>query len=106
LPPHIDYTKPSDGSTVSKIQSVCAGFSFREGNGFGRRPVERIRFYLDGRDVTDRVDALITLNTPPSAGLVCSKFRKPLSPGWHTAKVVYRDLKEIRFEYSWRFIVQ
>jgi hypothetical protein len=107
LPPHIDYTDPADGSTVSEVQAVCARFSFQEGNGLGKRaPEEQIAFYLDGRNVTDKMDGLLSLDIPRSYGLLCYKSEGPLPAGWHTAKVVYRDVKGTRFEYSWRFKAQ
>lgn len=105
--PHIDYTDPADGSTVSEVQAVCAGFSFQEGNGLGERaPEERITFYLDDKNVTDKVDGLLSLDVPRSYGLLCYKSGRPLPSGWHTAQVVYRDVKGTRFEYSWRFKAQ
>ncbi|MFQ5814300.1 MAG: hypothetical protein ACE5I2_14080, partial [Anaerolineae bacterium] len=107
LPPHIDYTNPADGSTVSEVQAVCARFLFQEGNGLGERaPEERITFYLDDKNVTDKVDGLLSLDVPRSYGLLCYKSERPLPSGWRTARVVYRDIKGTRFEYSWRFKVQ
>ncbi|PKO20871.1 MAG: hypothetical protein CVU38_17800 [Chloroflexi bacterium HGW-Chloroflexi-1] len=102
---HLNDISPPDGATVSETHSVCLSFLLREGNSLDHTREGWMKLYLDGRNVTGETEGLITLNEPPSGGRFCYGAERPLSPGWHTAKVVYWDVKGVRFEYRWRFQV-
>jgi hypothetical protein len=103
LPPHIQKVDPADGGVVTETNSFCVYFDFRAGQGMGNNPEKTIYFFHNGFDVTNKVDGLVTLNYPPSGGLICYKPGKPLSSGWHTAKVTYKDSANHSFSYTWRF---
>ena len=103
LPPHIYRVSPKDGEVVTETRGFCIEFHFQEGNGMGYAPIQSVRFFLDGINVTKRVNGLLTLDYPPSGGSLCYTADIPLSSGWHTVKVTYNDSINQKFEYTWRF---
>ena len=105
LPPHIRSTSPVDGEEVaaSAYKGFCLDFYFRAGNGMGVAPTRRIRSFLDGFNVTKKMDGFLTSDHPISSGVLCVGTDTPLSPGWHTAKVTYSDITKQKFGYTWRF---
>jgi len=107
LPPHILYVVPSDGEVVEESNGFCAHFSFQIGRGMGDDPHQAIRYFMDGKNVTDGVLDLVTLEYgyPDPVGEPCYKRTKPLSSGWHTVKVVYVDMGGEDYQYMWRFQV-
>lgn len=107
LPIHIQKVKPSDGEAIMDLKGVCANFIFQEGEGIGDNPLSKIKFYFDGFDVTSQIDGLVALDKPPSWGTLCYKSTSgTFSRGWHTAKIVYRDVTGQEFDYLWRFLVK
>jgi hypothetical protein len=108
IPPNIQKVTPVDGSLVAKAQGYCMNFLFRVGDGMGPDPVSRINAYLDGANITSNIDGMVDLMYPPITGTLCYKSDKSsnsLLRGWHTAKVIYTDVKNKRFVYTWRFRV-
>lgn len=108
LPSNIQEVTPADGALAAETKGYCVWFLFREGNGMGPDPINKIKFYLDGVNITSSVDAWVDLISPPIHGRFCydhSKSGSDLSPGWHTAKVIYSDLKFKISVYTWRFRV-
>ncbi len=107
LPIHIQKVKPSDGETITELKGVCASFKFQEGEGIGDNPLRKIKFYFDGFDVTSQIDGLVALDKPPSWGTLCYKSTSSaFSQGWHSVKIVYRDVTGQEFDYLWRFLVK
>ncbi len=105
LPINITKVQPYDGEVIPTIDSYCLDFDYRAGNGMGGIPLKSIHMFFDGIDVTNQTDALITLDIPPSSGLICYKPGTQFSKGWHTSKVTYLDKKGESFTYLWRFFV-
>lgn len=108
LPPNIQKVNPADGALVSETNGYCVWFLFHEGNGMGREPKNKVNAFLDGANITSSVEAWTDLISPPFHGRFCydlSQSGNNLSPGWHTAKVIYSDLKFKIFVYTWRFRV-
>lgn len=107
LPPHIQYVFPTDGEKVEESNGFCAHFFYQAGRGMGDDPKQAIRYFMDGKNVTERVLDLVTLEYgyPDPIGEPCYERTKPLSSGWHTVKVVYVDLDGKDFKYMWRFQV-
>ena len=108
LPPNIQKVFPADGALVAEARGYCVWFLFQEGNGMGADPINKINAYLDGVNITSEVDDWVDLMSPPIHGRFCYDRSQPgdnLLPGWHTAKVVYSDLKYKKFDYIWRFRV-
>jgi hypothetical protein len=106
LPLHIRRVNPMDGAVVTEAHGFCVQFLFQEGNGMGHNPDRTIRFFLDGRNVTKKMNGLFTTDFPPSLGTLCYKSDVPLNSGWHTIKVTYADSTKQKFKYAWRFEVK
>lgn len=107
LPPHIQYVSPADGELVEDSYGICAHFNYQAGRGMMEEPEEAIRFFLDGKNVTQDVVDLVRLQYgyPAPVGEPCYKRIVPINPGWHTAKVTYEDNSGNRYDYKWRFQV-
>ena len=108
LPSNIQKVNPVDGALVAETKGFCVWFLFREGNGMGPDPVSKIKVYLDGANITSQVDVWVDLISPPTYGRLCydrGQSSNNLLPGWHTAKVIYSDIKYKTFVYTWRFLV-
>jgi hypothetical protein len=105
LPLHIEYVVPADGQVVGDSQGFCVHINYLAGLGLGYEPQQRIRYYLDGFNVTKHVRDLTVLEYgyPAPEGEPCYRRDKPLSTGWHTVKIVYTDIGEHEFSYLWRF---
>jgi len=104
-PPHIQYVTPADGIIVSDSFGFCVNFNYETGYGLGDNPQDVIRYYLDGINVTEHVNDIVTLEYgyPDPIGEPCYNSSKLLRSGWYTAKVKYQDTEGNPFEYTWRF---
>ena len=105
LPPHIEQVSPSDGEDITEWEGYCVHFLFTVGNGMGKNPESKIAAYLDGDNITTSLTGVISLDSPPSYGNYCYNSNVKISPGWHTAKVIYSDIKNRKFSYTWRILV-
>jgi hypothetical protein len=107
LPPHIEYVSPVDGQALAVSHGFCAHFNYQAGLGLGEEPQKSIRYYLDGFNVSRWVRDLTVLEYgyPAPVGEPCYRAEKPLSTGWHTAKIIYTDAGDHEFSYLWRFQV-
>ena len=102
-PVNILRVEPADGQSLSDADSFCVYFDFTAGLGMGNTPETSIHFFLDGTNVTSKVDGLIAPSYPPSLGLLCYKPGSHLNLGWHTALVTYQDNSKKSYSYKWRF---
>jgi hypothetical protein len=107
LPPHIQYVFPADGEKVEESYGFCAHFFYPAGRGMGDDPQQAIRYFMDGKNVTEKVLDIVALEYgyPDPMGEPCYKQTEPLSSRWHTIKVTYVDSVGEDFEYMWRFQV-
>jgi hypothetical protein len=106
LPPHVQRVTPADGEMIKNPGGICINFLFQAGRGMGYDPKRTVQMFLDGINVSKGLNGLITLDNPPSYGSLCYKPYAPLSAKWHTAKVIYSDISNTRFQYTWRFLIQ
>ena len=106
LPIHIHQVSPKDGEVVTETYGFCVEFQFQEGQGMGHNPTRTIRFFMDGINITQKMNGIVTLDYPPSLGSLCYQSEIPLYSGWHTAKVTYIDSTKQKLEYIWRFQVK
>jgi hypothetical protein len=105
LPPNIEYVMPGDGEALNEAYGFCVHFNYLAGHSMNKESQETSRYFFDGRNVTKNTYDLISLEYPTQVAEPCYKQSEPLSPGWHTAKVTYKDNAEERFDYMWRFQV-
>lgn len=108
LPPNVQKVNPADGAFVAETNGYCVWFLFREGNGMGAKPKNKVNAFLDGVNITSSVEVWTDLISPPTHGRFCYNRGQPgnnLPPGWHTAKLIYTDLSFKIYVYTWRFRV-
>lgn len=103
LPVNIQYVNPSDGSQVENSHGFCTGFDFQDGNRISEAQQKEIRFYVDGKNVTDQMYELVELEYPTGIAEPCYRQNEPLEPGWHTAVIKFTDSKDFQFDYRWAF---
>jgi hypothetical protein len=105
LPLHIAQVNPPDGAQLSRASSVCIDLLMQAGNGLGKNPWERARFYMDGVELTSKLRGGL-LNIGEDHSPMCYEVYWSLPIGWHTAQVIYKDVKGQKFQYTWRFQVE
>ena len=105
LPPHITYVSPADGQSTSDLNGFCVHFDYQAARGLDKEQQESMRYFLDGVSVTKKVYDIVSLEYPTQVGEPCFRSSQPLSEGWHTAKVSYKDRVGGRYEYIWRYQV-
>ena len=103
LPPHISYVIPKDGEQVDDPFGFCVHFDYQAGEGMGHDPQTTVKYYLDGRNETEKIYDLISLEYPTQVGEPCLVRSEALNSGWHTVKVTYEDISGMSYAYKWRF---
>jgi len=104
-PPNIISVSPADGQTVSANHGFCLYFDYNAGRGMDIDAQYAIRYYFDGRDVSNRIDGAVDQEYPIGTGEPCYWTMERIKPGWHTAKVAFQDKSGNSYEYMWRFQV-
>jgi hypothetical protein len=61
--------------------------------------------YLDGNDVGDRARIAEFMTHPRSMVQISYAPTEPLSPGEHSVRIEYSDVRGAEWHYSWRFYV-
>jgi hypothetical protein len=105
LPPNIAQVNPPDGAQVSRASSVCVDLLNQADDVLGKNPWERARFYMDGVNVASKLRGGL-LNIGEDSSPMCYEVYWSLPVGWHTAQVIYGDIKGQKFQYTWRFQVK
>ena len=105
LPPHIAQVDPPDGAQVSWASSVCVGLLDQRVDALACDPSKEVRLYIDGVNRASRKGALINIGDPGPYQW-CYSSNQSLLIGWHTAKVIYSNIKGDKIQYMWRFQVK
>ena len=105
LPPNIQHVLPRDGDVLEETNGFCVHFDYQVGIGMDEESQETTRYFFDGRNVTKQVYDIVSLEYPTQIGEPCYIQIEPINPGWHNAKVTYKDNSGNYYEYKWRFQV-
>lgn len=105
LPPNIQHVLPRDGDVLEEAYGFCVHYNFQVGSGMDEESQETTRYFFDGMNVTKQVYDIVSLEYPTQIGEPCYKRIEPINPGWHTARVTYKDNSGNLYEYKWRFQV-
>jgi hypothetical protein len=103
LPPNIEHVMPRDGEALQEAYGFCVHYDYLIGRGMNDESQQSPRYFFDGRNVTQDTFDIVSLEYPTQIAEPCFRPGEPISPGWHTAKVTYRDTAGNHYEYKWRF---
>lgn len=103
LPPNVQYVSPADGQFVNNSHGFCVGLNFSLGNRVDEEEKSKIKFYLDGVNISEHMHEPVELEYPTGVFEPCFRREDPLKSGWHSAVLQYSDSKKITYRYTWNF---
>ncbi len=105
LPPEIASVMPADGSQVCATPQV--GLTLHLTDAMltnGAFDQSKLSFMLDGNNVTQDAQILMSMTSPPSQVSITYAPKSPLQLGTHQASIAYAALRG-PYTYSWSFSV-